>query len=41
MRENNNFDKMNAGADGKDEVKGTLLSEEKNSAAGAEKDCLD
>ena len=41
MRENNNFDKMNAGADGKDEGKETLLSEEKNSAAGAEKDCLD
>ena len=41
MRENNNFDKMNAGADGKDEVKGTLLSEEKNSAAGAEKEFLD
>lgn len=41
MRENNNFDKMNAGADGKDEGKETLLSEEKNSAAGAEKDFLD
>ena len=41
MRENNNFDKMNAGADGKDEGKETLLSEEKNSAAGAEKDYLD
>ncbi len=41
MRENNNFDKMNDGADGKDEGKETLLSEEKNSAAGAEKDCLD
>ncbi len=41
MRENNNFDKMNAGADGKDEGKETLLSEEKNSAAGAEKDGLD
>lgn len=41
MRENNNFDKMNAGADGKDEGKETLLSGEKNSAAGAEKDCLD
>ena len=41
MRENNNFDKMNAGADGKDEGKETLLSEEKNSAAGAEKSYLD
>ena len=41
MRENNNFDKMNAGADGKDEGKETLLPGEKNSAAGAEKDCLD
>ncbi len=41
MRENNNFDKMNAGADGKDEGKETLLSGEKNSAAGAEKSYLD
>ena len=41
MRENNNFDKMNAGADEHDEGKETLLPEEKNSAAGAEKDCLD
>ena len=41
MNENNNFDKMNAGADGKDEGKETLLSEEKNSAAGAEKSYLD
>ena len=41
MRENNNLDQINAGADGQDEGKGTLLPEEKNSAAGAEKDCLD
>lgn len=41
MRENNNLDQINAGADGQDEGKETLLSEEKNSAAGAEKDCLD
>ena len=41
MRENNNFDQMNAGADGKDEGKETLLSGEKNSAAGAEKSYLD
>ena len=37
MRENNNLDQINAGADGQDEGKGTLLSEEKNSAAGAKK----
>ena len=41
MNENNNFDKMNAGADGQDEGKETLLSGEKNSAAGAEKSYLD
>ena len=41
MNENNNFDKMNAGADEHDEGKETLLSEEKNSAAGAEKSYLD
>lgn len=41
MRENNNLDQINAGADGQDEGKETLLPEEKNSAAGAEKDCLD
>ena len=41
MRENNNLDQINAGADGQDEGKETLLSGEKNSAAGAEKDCLD
>lgn len=41
MRENNNLDQINAGADGQDEGKETLLSEEKNSAAGTEKDCLD
>lgn len=41
MRENNNLDQINAGADGQDEGKETLLSEEKNSAAGAEKDYLD
>ena len=41
MRENNNLDQINAGAYEQDEGKETLLSEEKNSAAGAEKDCLD
>lgn len=41
MRENNNLDQINAGADGQDEGKETLLSEEKNSAAGAEKSYLD
>lgn len=41
MRENNNLDQINAGADEHDEGKETLLPEEKNSAAGAEKDCLD
>lgn len=41
MRENNNFDQISAGADEHDEEKETLLSGEKNSAAGAEKDCLD
>ena len=41
MRENNNLDQINAVADGQDEGKETLLSEEKNFAAGAEKDGLD
>lgn len=41
MRENNNLDQINAGADGQVEGKETLLSEEKNSAAGAEKSYLD
>ena len=41
MRENNNLDQINAGADEHDEGKETLLPEEKNSAAGAGKDCLD
>lgn len=41
MRENNNLDQINAGADEHDEGKETLLSGEKNSAAGAEKSYLD